>query len=262
VPYVRTVKTASGATAVQIVYSSHRGSRDIEHIGSAHDAGLELLKAAARQRLAAGQGELDLGLDAGAAGGPLPVTSSRMGCLLDALSRAYDVLGFDRAAGGDEVFRGLVLARIIEPASKLDSLRVLEEAGAAAVSYRTVLRRLPAYAKEAFRQELSAACAAHARIGPASLVLYDVSTLYFETDTGDGFREPGFSKERRLEPQITVGLLTGQDGFPLMVSAFEGNKAETKTMLPVIKKFMAAHQLPNVTATRPRVRNPDKPQEQ
>jgi hypothetical protein len=248
VPYVRTVKTASGATAVQIVYSSRRGSRDIEHIGSAHDdAELELLKAAARQRLAAGQGEFDLGLDTAAAGGPLPVTSSRMGCLLDALSRAYDVLGFDRAAGGDEVFRGLVLARIIEPASKLDSLRVLEEAGAAAASYRTVLRRLPGYAQEAFRQELSAACAAHARIGPASLVLYDVSTLYFETDQGDGFREPGFSKERRLEPQITIGLLTGQDGFPLLVSAFEGNKAETKTMLPVIKKFMAAHRLPDVT---------------
>jgi transposase len=62
-----------------------------------------------------------------------------------------------------------------------------------------------------------------------------------------GFREPGFSKERRLEPQITIGLLTGQDGFPLMVSAFEGNRAETKTMLPVIEKFMAAHQLPDVT---------------
>jgi len=248
VPYVRTVRTASGATAVQIVWSSRRGSRDIEHLGSAHDdAELELLKEAARQRLAAGQVELELGLDAPGEGGPLPITSSRMGCLLDALSRAYDVLGLDAAAGGDEVFRGLVLARIIEPASKLDSLRVLEEAGAAAASYRTVLRRLPAYAKEAFRQELSAACAAHARLGPASLVLYDVSTLYFETDAGDGFREPGFSKERRLEPQITIGLLTGQDGFPLMVSAFEGNKAETKTMLPVIEKFMAAHRLPGVT---------------
>ena len=33
-------------------------------------------------------------------------------------------------------------------------------------------------------------------------------TLYFETDQGDGFREPGFSKERRLEPLITIGLLT------------------------------------------------------
>src|SRR5262245_16365155 len=62
-PYVRTVRTSSGATAVQIVYSSHRGSRDIEHIGSAHDAvQLEVLKAVARQRLVAGQGELDLSL--------------------------------------------------------------------------------------------------------------------------------------------------------------------------------------------------------
>ena len=129
-PYVRTVRTASGATAVQIVYSSHRGSREIEHIGSAHDdAELELLKAAARQKLVAGQGELDLGMDTGAPGGPLPITASRMDCLLGALEHAYRTLGFDRAAGGDEVFRDLVLARIIEPVSKLDSLRVLEEAG-------------------------------------------------------------------------------------------------------------------------------------
>jgi hypothetical protein len=50
---------------VQIVWSSHQGSRDIEHLGSAHDeAGLEPLKAAARQRLAAGQGELNLGAGA------------------------------------------------------------------------------------------------------------------------------------------------------------------------------------------------------
>ena len=71
--------------------------------------------------------------------------------------------------------------------------------------------------------------------------------LVFRDRRGDGFRESGFSKERRLEPQITIGLLTGADGFPLMVSAFEGNKAETKTMLPVIESFMAAHQLPDVT---------------
>ena len=247
-PYVRTVKTSSGATAVQIVYSSHRGSREIEHLGSAHSgAEVELLKAAARQRLAAGQGELDLGLAVGALGGPLPITASRMVHLWDALRHGFRVLGFERAAGGDEVFAQLVLARIIEPTSKLDSARVLEEAGVEAVSYRTLKRRLPEYAEQAWRQRLSAACAGHAGLGPASLVLYDVSTLYFETDAGNGFREPGFSKERRLDPQITVGLLTDQAGFPLMVSAFEGNKAETKTMLPVIREFMAAHQLPDVT---------------
>src|SRR5438270_13862045 len=128
-PYVRTVKTASGARAVQIVHSSRRGSRDIEHLGSAHDeVELELLKAVARQRLAAGQDELDLGLAGIAghagAGGPLPITSSRMGHLWDALGHAYRVLGFERAAGGDEVFGQLVLARIIEPTSKLDTVRV------------------------------------------------------------------------------------------------------------------------------------------
>jgi Transposase DDE domain len=248
VPYVRTVKTSSGATAVQIVYSSRRGSRQIEHLGSARTAAeVELLKAAARQKLAAGQGELDLGLGTSAPGGPLPITSSLMGHLLNGVSRAYDVLGFGQATGGDEVFFQLVAARVIEPVSKLDSLRVLEEAGLAAASYPTLNRRLPVYARASWRQRLSAACAAHAGLGPASLVLYDCSTLYFETDAGDGFRESGFSKERRLEPQITIGLLTDESGFPLMVSAFEGNKAETKTMLPVIESFMAAHDLPDVT---------------
>jgi hypothetical protein len=174
---MRTVKTTSGATAVQVVWSSRRGSREIEHLGSAHDeAELEALKAAAQQRIAAGQQELDLGLEH-AGGGPLPITSSKMGHLVDALEHAYRVLGFEEAAGGDEVFRQLVLARIIEPVSKLDSLRVLEEAGVTPASYRTLKRRMPAYAEDGWRQRLSEACAAHARPGPASLVLYDVSTL-------------------------------------------------------------------------------------
>jgi transposase len=141
----------------------------------------------------------------------------------------------------------LVLARIIEPTSKLDSLRVLAETGVDAPSYRTVARRLPQYANPLWRRDLSQACASHAALGPASLVLYDVSTLYFETDQGDGFRESGFSKERRLEPQITIGLLTDACGFPLAVEAFEGNKAETATMLPTITAFMAAHRLTDVT---------------
>jgi hypothetical protein len=68
---MRTVKTASAATAVQIVHSPRRGSRDIEHAGSSHDdAELEALKPAVRQRLAVGQVELDLGLDGAVCGSP------------------------------------------------------------------------------------------------------------------------------------------------------------------------------------------------
>lgn len=91
--YVRTVRTGSGATAVQIVHGSRGGTRDIEHLGSAHnEQAVEALTAVARVRLAAGQGELELGLDAAAVAeagsGPLQIESSRMGRLWDALSAA------------------------------------------------------------------------------------------------------------------------------------------------------------------------------
>ena len=142
--FVRTVKTASGATAVQIVWSWRRGSRSIEHIGSAHDEiELAALKTAAAARLAAGQAELDLGLTGGVEPGTLPITSSRMSHLWDALYVAYRVLGFESVAKGDNVFRHLVLARIIEPTSKVDASRVLTEVGVEAASYATVKRRLP-----------------------------------------------------------------------------------------------------------------------
>ena len=246
--YIRTVKTASGATAVQVVWSWRRGSRSIEHIGSAHDeVELAALKTSAAARLAAGQTELDLGLSDGLEAGTLPITSSRMTHLWNGMCTAYRVLGFESVSKGDTVFRDLVLARIIEPTSKIDAERVLSEVGVQAASYATLKRRLPRYATPSWRQSLAAASARHARLGPASLVLFDVRTLYFETDAGDGFREPGFSKERRLEPQITLGLLTDATGFPLTVEAFEGNKAETATMLPVINAFKTAHQLSDVT---------------
>jgi Transposase DDE domain len=157
------------------------------------------------------------------------------------------VLGLDQACGHDEVIKLLALARVVEPVSKLDSIRVLEEIGVTPPSDPTIKRRLPVYATDQWRQRPAAACAAQVGLGPATLVIYDVTTLYFETDHGDGFREPGYSKERRLEPQITVGLLTDARGFPLMVHAFEGNKAETRTIQPVIQAFAAAYQLPEVT---------------
>jgi Transposase DDE domain len=245
--YVRTVRTASNATAVQIVHSNRRGSREIEHIGSAHTpAEVEILKTVARQRMHANQDALDF--DDGQPGDEeAPIVSSRAKHLWVVLCTAYEALGLDQACGHDEVFKLLALARVVEPVSKLDSIRVLTEIGITPPSYPTIKRRLPVYATDEWRQRLAAACAAHVGLGPATLVIYDVTTLYFETDQGDGFREPGFSKERRLEPQITVGLLTDARGFPLTVHAFEGNKAETQTILPVIQAFAAAHQLPEVT---------------
>jgi hypothetical protein len=86
VAYVRTVKTGSGAIAVQIVYSNRRGSREIEHIGSAHaPAEVEVLKTVARQRMHANQDTLDL--DDGRLGdAEAPIVSSQARHLWEVLA--------------------------------------------------------------------------------------------------------------------------------------------------------------------------------
>ena len=68
-----------------------------------------------------------------------------------------------------------------------------------------------------------------------SLLLYDVTTLYFEAENEDDLRKVGYSKERRVDPQIVVGLLVDRTGFPLEIGCFEGNTAETTTIVPIIK---------------------------
>ena len=67
--------------------------------------------------------------------------------------------------------------------------------------------------------------------------------MYFEAEKEDDLRKVGYSKERRVDPQIVVGLLVDRAGFPLEVGCFEGNKAETATIIPIIKQFQQRHEL-------------------
>jgi len=242
VAFVRKVKTASGATAVQIAERVAGRDRVLEHLGSAHtDAELSALLATARTRLHPGQGELDLSAGRVPTGHAV-ITGKRHAVLWQVLCGTYARLGFD--AVDDAAFAQLVLARIIEPTSKVDSLRVLDELGIEHASLRTVFRTLKRAGAGGYRDLVAAACFAHAATsGDVSLCLYDVTTLYFEAENDDELRKVGYSKERRVDPQIVVGLLVDRRGFPLEIGCFEGSKAETATLLPVIEAFQARHRI-------------------
>jgi hypothetical protein len=156
------------------------------------------------------------------------ITSKRSALLWQVLTEAYARLGFDAIA--DEAFTQLVLARIIEPTSKADSVRVLNEIGVASASLRTMFRSLQRAQERDYRDQIATACFSHAVAnGDVSLVLYDVTTLYFEAEKEDELRKVGYSKERRVDPQVVVGLLVDRHGFPLEIGCFEGNKAECDT---------------------------------
>ena len=244
--FIRKVKTKSGATAVQIVHKEGREVIGIKHIGSAHnEAELALLLALAHRRMVPeGQLALDLPYDHEF---EIRLVASYSRLLWDTLEDMYKMIGFDAIT--DPVFKSLVLARIIEPTSKLDTIRVLSELGLDAPTNTDIHRSLRKAATADYRDTLSTVCFKFAKPSALRLVLYDVTTLYFEVQKDDDYRKPGLSKERRLEPQITVGLLVDSTGFPLEIQSFEGNKAEVKTIIPVLQSFKKRHGLKKITVT-------------
>ena len=251
--FVRKSPGRSGSTKVQI--AERRAGRDVvlEHVGTARsEAELAVLLAEARRRLCPGQDALELGLqdderatDEGTADRPGVITSKSSAVLWRVLSTAYVRLGFD--AVEDAAFRQLVLARLIEPTSKADSLRVLDEIGIEHAALRTMFRTLKRAGTGEYRDQIATACFTHAAThGDVTLCLYDVTTLYFEAEHEDDLRKVGYSKERRVDPQIVVGLLVDRHGFPLEIGCFEGNKAETTTIVPIVRQFQERHNLAQV----------------
>ena len=241
--FIRKVKTSSGATAVQIAYKQKGRIIKIIHIGSAHNKEeLEILLALARKQLQANQLELF----------PEPKSSlhvgikrSYSGLLWNILQKEYHKLRFDPL--NDEIFEALVIARIVEPTSKLDSLRVLDDLGVDPINRNKLYRSLVKAANQDCRRSISQACFRHVQNHGLTLVLYDVTTQYLKIQKEDEYRKSGRSKERRLEPQIIIGLLVDQNGIPLGVQSFEENKAVTKTILPVIEAFQAQNRLSKLT---------------
>ena len=256
---------------MQIAESVAGRRRIVRHVGSARDeAELGLLMEEARCLLEDDrQGVLDLGITPQArqvkmvaapaqpalfggepSPGPRPVVprartlKTASGLLYDVLAGVYADLGFDVL--GDEVFRDLVIARVVEPTSLLDVDRVLAEMGRVSASLSTRKRTLRRCFDGNYRDRLAELCFTRVlACGDVSLVLYDVTTLYFEAEHEDGLRKVGYSKERRVDPQIVVGLLVGRQGFPLEIGCFEGNKAEKHTILPIISQFRARHGIGN-----------------
>jgi transposase len=236
--FIRKVKTKSGAVAVQIITKTGREVTSLVHVGSANNPErLDFLLSVARAKLHEGQIPL------------FPQTKppvifqeqaySRF--LFDQLMLVYRGLGFNHL--NDEVFTQLVVARLIEPTSKLDTIRVLREVGLTPPSKDQIYRCLQKAIQQDYRSQLAKLCFQASNPKNLSLLLYDVTTLYFETQKEDGYRKSGLSKERRLEPQIVVGLLVDRSGFPLEIHEFEGNYSEKKTIVPVIDAFCRRHHL-------------------
>src|SRR6185312_7951792 len=142
------------------------------------------------------------------------------------------------------LYQDIALMRIIEPASKLRTITLLQRYFHIAYPERTVYRLLPKLIKQKEAIENAAYQTACTHFSESfALILYDVTTLYFEShEPDDELRARGFSKDdKSKQPQIVIGLLVTPRGFPVMHEVYKGNKFEGHTMLDIIKQFQKRH---------------------
>lgn len=250
-PSIRKTKTASGATAVQVVQYEKRKLVVLKHIGSARSKTEEsalIASAEAWIRLHSPQRILlEAPLDRVLHLNTAQFLGVRFTFAYAFLSAVMKHCGF--AALNDPLLLDLALIRLFEPCSKRRSLDLLQRYFGLAHTERTLYRTLQNMSgrKEA-AERLAVSFAKKELRCDLSFVLYDVTTLYFESFAPDDLRKNGFSKDGKShQPQIMVGLLVNTDGFPLGYEVFKGNTFEGHTMIPVVKAFQKTHGVTTLT---------------
>jgi hypothetical protein len=155
------------------------------------------------------------------------------------LNQVFKLVGFDTL--GDDILRHLVIARLCQPTSKAGTVDYLKSYFDEDVELYKIYRYLDRL-HNSLQEKIQQISVEHTKkilVGTIGLVFYDVTTLYFETDYSDDLRERGFSKDgKHAQPQVVLGLLVSQDGYPLSYSLFNGSQSEGYTMLPVVEDFV------------------------
>ena len=249
---IRKTRTASGAWAVQVVRYVNRRLVVLKHVGSAHDAAeVEVLMRQARTWYEAQpQGALFPAQEPSLLLEGTEFLGAWHTLTHTVLRQVAEHCGFH--ALDEPMLLDLAVMRLVDPTSKLRSLQLLEDHFGihhARRSFYRGLTRMAALKERA--QEIAVAYAKDTLSDDLHLVLYDVTTLYFETFEADELRVPGFSKDNMAQqPQVVVGLLVTRTGFPLGFEVFPGNTFEGKTMLPILDAFIAKHNVhaPTVVA--------------
>lgn len=149
----------------------------------------------------------------------------------------FDRIGFN--AIPDDLFRHLVIARLAYPVSKLKTVDYLHRYQGIH-THESVLYRALDTIHTKHKETVERISYEHTKktLSTISVVFYDMTTLYFETEDEDDLRKIGFSKDGKFQcPQIMVGLLVGEGGYPIGYDIFEGNTFEGHTLIPTLEKI-------------------------
>ncbi len=160
------------------------------------------------------------------------------------LGKIFDSIGLNKIE--EPIFRHIVLARLTYPVSKLRTTEYLLQHQNISIDVDKIYRFLDKFHKE-HKAEVEKIVYEYSKriLGEIRIVFYDMNTLYFEAENEDDLRKIGFSKDGKFQcPQIMLGLLVGENGYPIGYDIFEGNTVEGHTIIPAIEKIQKKYNLP------------------
>lgn len=244
--FVRKKKNASGTVSIQIIDKSSGVYRVEKTIGSSSDPNdIERLVRKARAMLHPGEADQP----------PLFPTilpdDAVVENFLDSVSSAhirtigpelifgvlFDHIGFN--AVKQDLFRHLVVSRLAYPASKLKTVDYLHRYRGVQTHEDAIYRALDRL-NEKHKATVERIAFEHTKkiLRNITVVFYDMTTLYFEAEDEDDLRKMGWSKDGKNEcPQIMIGLLVGEGGYPIGYDIFEGNTFEGHTLVKTLEKI-------------------------
>ena len=160
--------------------------------------------------------------------------------IFNIFGHVYDSLGLNgliedtyKDKQWNSILKALVLGRIAGPTSKRKTARVLSRdysINHSQEKYYRVMDRALKFLEKAQKIIFEETEKVHE--GKINIMLFDVTTLYFESVEKDELRNFGFSKDNKFkEVQVVLSLMTTTKGHPVGYKLFSGNTGEGTTLI-------------------------------
>lgn len=245
--FIRKKRNASGSVSVQIIEKIGRNNKVVRTIGSSKDEdeiellyqeGLKLIPQLTKQPLLNlfpndnSENIIDTFVK--------NLSTNSIVCIGPELiiARLFDYIGFSKIID-DELLKHLVVTRLINPGSKLKVIDYLKRYRNIDIDIMKIYRFMDKFHLK-YKETIEQVAFNHTKkiLGEITVLFYDVTTLYFESEDEDDLRKIGFSKDGQFQsPQIMLGLLVGERGYPIGYDIYEGNSYEGNTFIPILQKF-------------------------
>ena len=147
------------------------------------------------------------------------------------------------------MLRDLVIARVMAPGSKRDSAAQLDAHYGRTYPLDRLYRMMDALHERLDRlKKIVLEATVSLSAGSVQVMLFDITTLYFESVDADTLRRFGYSKDQKYHcTQVVLALATDSDGLPIGYELFPGNTAEVNTLLACMKDWQRTLQVGRVS---------------